>query len=96
MEEQLEKVENSLQFRNLSNKSGGTRSESAEAFWTSFDYICSAWSGIGHSDVCEEEGKGKALGLLTKVKGIDFIVSIMFMKNIMYKTTMMCNALKAE
>ena len=70
--------------------------ESVEAFWTSFDDICSKLSDIGHIDVCEEESNAKILVFVSKIKVIDFIVLIMFMKNIMYHTNMMCNTLQVE
>ena len=53
-------------------------------------------SDIGHSDVSEEEEKVKALGLLTKIKEMGFVVSIIFIKNLMYKTKIICDTLQAE
>ena len=94
MEEKLEKVENSLQLRNLSKTRWRSHPQSVETFWTSFDDICSTFSDIGNTDLCEEEGKAKSLGLLAKIKAIDFIVSIILMKNIMYKTRMVCDPYK--
>ena len=44
----------------------------------------------------DKESKTKAFGLLTKIKGFDFIFAIMFTKNVMYKIKMMIDILQTE
>ena len=97
LKEKLEMTEGALQLKNLSKTRWSARPESVKAVWVSYDGICIVLDEIRHS-----HGKfdsltiSKANGLLLKIKSLDFIVGIMFMKNIMYKTKEMVDILQAE
>ena len=80
----MEKIENSLQLRNLSKTRWTARAESIEAVVASYEAILEVLKEISQT---REFGKGmaKALGLYKKLMSVDFIISLYFMKNIMRK-----------
>ena len=78
-------VENPLQLRNLSKTRWVAQAESIKAVWASYEAILESLTNLFERS---KDGKTKtaASGLSTKIARFDFIVCIMFMKNIMYKT----------
>ena len=73
-------VENPLNLRNLSKMRWTARAESIKSVWSSYEAILDSLERL------EESGVANASGLRSKLLHFDFIVSIMFMKNVMYKT----------
>ena len=71
-------------LRNLSKTRWSARVESIQAVWTSFEVILDVLYTITNkSDV---KTKTQALGLKKKMLSLDFVVALMFIKNIAYKT----------
>jgi hypothetical protein len=96
LEENIKGVENALKLRNLSKTRWTNRAESIRAVWTSYELIINALSAIQNSGDFDNTTKVAAKGLYDKMMSIDFILSIMFMKNIMWKTKQMTEALQEE
>ena len=88
----LERVENCLQLRNLSKKRWRARGEFIKAVWTSLEAIVKALEEA----FTVPKGKAMISGLLKNVKSFDFIVSLMFMKNIMFKNKILSESLQQE
>ena len=78
-------VEDPLCLRNLSRTRWTARAESIKSVWKSFEAILDCLDSLRRNS---SDGKTKtdAAALLTKMSNFDTIVSIMFMKNLMYKT----------
>ncbi len=96
MEKSIKGVENALKLRNLSKTRWTNRAESIRAVWTSYEFIINALSAIQNSGDFDNTTKVAAKGLYDKMMSIDFILSIMLMKNIMWKTKQMTEALQEE
>ena len=60
--------------------------ESIQAVWTSFDVIVDVLQKITDGNEADRQTQTQALGLRKRMLSFDFIVAIMFMKNIAYKT----------
>ena len=58
--------------------------------WSSYEAILDSLERL------EESGDANASGLRSKLLRFDFIVSIMFMKNVMYKRKRMTETLQSE
>ena len=92
----LEQVENCLQLRNLSKTRWTARAESIKAVWTSLEAIIKALEEAFAAPKLDAKVKATISGLLKNVKSFDFIVSLMFMKNIMFKTKILSEILQQE
>ncbi len=88
-------VDNPLQLRNLSKTRWVVRAESIKAVWSTYKAILESLAILQE---CSKDIKTKtaASGLLTKITRFDFIMCIMFIKNIMYKTKRMTEILQKE
>ena len=62
------------------------KAESIQAVWTSFDMIVDVLQKITDGNEADRQTQTQALGLRKRMLSLDFIVAIMFMKNIAYKT----------
>ena len=91
----MEDVANALKLRNLSKTRWTARAESIQAVWISYEAIVEALEEILTKPV-DAKTRVHASGLLKKIKQLDFIASIMFMKNVMLKTSKLAEALQAE
>jgi len=93
----LSEIENALQLKNLSKTRWTARAESIKAVWGSLEAIIKSLD-----EICSDNGhfdkgtRSKALGLQKQLLSFDFIVSIMFMKNIMYKFKFLTETLEAK
>ena len=96
MEENIKEVENALKLRNLSKTRWTNRAESIHAVWTSYEVIINTFSAIQNSGDFDTSTKVTARSLCHKRMSIDFVLSMIFMKNIMPKTKQMTEALQAE
>ena len=74
-------ADNPLNLRNLSRTRWTARAESIKSVWNSYEAILDSLSNLERSD----DGS-TASGLRAKLLRFDFIVTIMFMKRIMYKS----------
>ena len=96
MEENIKEVENALKLRNLSKTRWTNQAESICVVWTSYELIMNALSSIQNSGDFDNSTKAAAKGFYDKMMSIYFILSIMFMKNIMSKTKQMIEELQEE
>ena len=87
-------VDNPLYLRNLSKTRWTARAESIKSVWSSYEAILDSLAKLEESNDCST--RTSAIGLRTKLLRFDFIMSIMFMKNIMYKTKRMTEILQSE
>ena len=92
----LEQVENCLQLRNLSKTRWTAKAESIKAVWTSLEAIVKALEEAFAVPKLHSKVKAMISGLLKNMKSFDFIVSLMFMKNIMFKTKILSESLQRE
>ena len=92
----LQEVDNALQ--NLSKTCWTAHPGSKEALkvWRSLEAIIEALKALYSSEDADGDTKTKASGLLSRVLRFDFIVSLMFAKNIFIKTKMMTKVLEKE
>lgn len=90
-------IENKLQLKNLSKTRWTARVESIKAVWNSFEALCISLRNIySNSSYFDGPTRTKALGLHKKIQSFDFIVSLIFMKNIMYKLKMLTETLEKK
>ena len=89
------KLNNALQLRNLYKTRWTARAESIRSVWHSSDAIAMSLEQLGEpsNDV---KTKRLAAGLLTKINLCDFILALMFGKNIMNKTQRLTEVLQSE
>ena len=73
-----------LKLRNLSATRWSARGDSIRAVWSSFEEIIQALGELENSD--DTKTRAKVATLLKRIKSFEFIVMLMFMKNIMMKT----------
>ncbi len=92
----LQEVDNALQLTNLSKTRWTARPESIEAVWRSLETIIEALKALYSSEDADGDTKTKASGLLSRMLRFDFIVSLMFAKNVFIKTKMMTKVLEKE
>jgi hypothetical protein len=90
---QVMQVDNPLNLRNLSRTRWTARAEAIKAIWSSYEAILDSLTKLEESD--DHATRTSAYGLRTKLLRFDFIVAIMFMKNIMYKTKRMTEVLQS-
>ena len=93
MEENIKEVENALKLRNLLKTRWTNRAESIHA---SYEVITNTLSAIHNSGDFDTSTKVTARSLYDEMISVDFVLSMMFMKNIMPKTKQMMEALQAE
>ena len=94
---QLENIIGALLLQNLSKTRRSARPESIEAFWRSYEEICEVLDDIRKATKkYDAETRTKAIGLFYRIKSFDFIVALIFIKNIMYKTKHMVGVLQTE
>lgn len=95
--DKLAPTEGVLKLRSLSKTKWSARPESVEAFWKSYEEIGEVLREITEAkSKYDAEPRTKSNGLLCKIQSFEFIVSLMFMKTIMYKTKQMVDVLQTE
>jgi len=95
LKSKLVTLENTSQLRNLSKTRWTARAESIKAVWVSFEIIIETLQEIINLQNVDKNTRSQALGLLKKLLSFDFVVSLSFMKNIMYKTKILTEKLEA-
>ena len=96
LHDELEKIENALALRNLSATRWITRAESLKAMWVSYDGVLDVLRKIECSSSVDAKGKALATGLLAKLLRVDFVVSLMFMRLVLWKTKVLTEVLQGE
>ena len=92
----VKKVENSLKLRNLSKTRWIARAESIRAVWMSYDAVKDTLAAIKTSSESDNNTNASATDLHDKMESVDFVLSIMSMKNIMITSKRITEALQAE
>ncbi|CAB3983432.1 zinc finger MYM-type 1-like [Paramuricea clavata] len=82
-----------LELRNLSATRWSARADSIRAVWSSFQEIIEALEELENS--ADTKTKAKAGILLDRVKSFEFIVMLMFMRNIMIKTKILTKQIQS-
>lgn len=85
LKEKLAEVENALNLKNLSKTRWTARAESIQAVHRSYEKIITVLDELSQNSNFDKATQVKSLGLRKKILNFDFIVSLYFMKNIMYK-----------
>ena len=96
LHDELQNVENSLMLRNLSLTRWTARAESLRAMWISYETVIEVLRKISNDGSVDAKGKPAATGLLAKVLRVDFVVSLMFMRIILWKTKVLAESLQKE
>lgn len=86
-------INRALALRNLSMTRWIARADSIRAVWRSFEGVIAALEALDESEGAKT--KMKAAGLLKRVKKFDFVVMLMFMKNVMVKTKILTQELQS-
>ena len=81
---------------NLSKTRWTARAETVKAVWTSFEIILETLQEISSSNLYDRNTKSQSLALFKKITTFDFIVSIMFMQNVLYKLKALTEKLEAK
>ncbi|KAL4135161.1 hypothetical protein QTP88_006804 [Uroleucon formosanum] len=93
----MDNVDNTLQLRNLSKTRWTARAESIKAVWVSYEAICNTLQYIcSHPEIFDRNTRTKAFSINKKMHSFDFIVSLVFMKNIMYKLKSLTETLETK
>ena len=96
MNDELQNVENSLMLINLSLTRWTARAESLRAMWISYEAVIDVLRKISNDDSVDAKGKAAATGLLANILRVDFVVSLMFMRIILWKTKVLTESLQKE
>ena len=64
--------------------------------WISYEAVIDVLRKISNDDSVDAKGKAAATGLLAKVLRVDFVVSLMFMRIILWKTKVLTESLQKE
>jgi len=91
----LNEIENSLKLRNLSQTRWTARAEALKSLWASYPIIIEALDDIVEEKKIDKKTKNTAFSLSKKLVSVDFVVSLMFMKNIMYKLKLLTECLES-
>ncbi|CAB4011746.1 zinc finger MYM-type 1-like [Paramuricea clavata] len=73
-----------------------TRAESLRAMWISYEAVIEVLRKISNDGSVDAKGKAAATGLLAKVLRVDVVVSLMFMRIILWKTKVLTESLQKE
>jgi hypothetical protein len=95
LSKQLSEIEGSLQLCNSSKTRWTAHTESVKAVWTSFEIILETLQEIFSSNLYDRKTKSQSVALFKKITTFDFIVSIIFMKNVLYKLKALTEKLEA-
>ena len=96
LHDELQNVENSLMLRNLSLTTWKAQAESLRAMWISYKAVIEVLRKISNDGSVDAKGKAAATGLLAKVLRVDFVVCLMFMRIILWKTKVLTDLLQKE
>jgi len=96
LQKSLSEIENSLQLRNLSKTRWTARAELIKAVWVSFDSIVKTLEERSTAQYFDKNTRSQALGIAKKILTFDFVVSLYFMKNVMYKMKILTESFEAK
>ncbi len=96
LEPKMNEIENALSLKGLSKTRWTARAESIKAVETSFEVVVQTLEEIIDDDLFDKKTKSMALNLYKKILNFDFIVSLFFMKSILYKVKIVTEILEKE
>ena len=96
LHDELEKIENALALRNLSATRWTARAESLKVMWVSYDGVLDVLCKIECLSSVDAKGKALATRLLAKLLRVEFVVSLMFMRLLLWKTKVLTEVLQGE
>lgn len=89
-------IESALKLRNLSKTRWTARAEAIKSVWLSFNIIIDVLDEILNSkDKFDIYTRNTAYSLSKRLLSVDFVVSILFMKNVMYKMKLLTECLES-
>ena len=86
-------VDGTLELRNLSATRWSARADSIRAVWSSYEEIVKSLEELQDAD--DTKTKAKAKNLLARVKPFEFIVMVMFIRNVMVKTKILTKQIQS-
>ncbi len=95
LNERLMEIGNALQLKNLSKTRWAARAESIRAVWASLENIITITEEISNDTKVDTSTRSSAFALLKKLLNFDFIASLYFMKNLIFKLKLATDALQA-
>jgi len=95
LQEELKGVENSLRLKNLFNTRWTARAESIKAVAVSYENVVHILEDIKSSKAFDSNTKYSAMALYKKVLDFDFICTLYFLKNVMFKVKNITELLEA-
>ncbi|KAF0698493.1 52 kDa repressor of the inhibitor of the protein kinase-like, partial [Aphis craccivora] len=89
-------IEIALKLRNLSKTRWTARAEAIKSVWSSFNIIIEVLDEITNTnDKFDKSTRNAANSLSKRLISVDFVVSILFMKNVMYKIKLLTECLES-
>lgn len=89
-------IEIALKLRNLSKTRWTARAEAIKSVWSSFNVIIEVLDEITNTkDKFDKSTRNAAYYLSKRLISVDFVVSILFMKNVMYKMKLLTECLES-
>ncbi|CAB4017344.1 zinc finger MYM-type 1-like [Paramuricea clavata] len=85
LKSKIESLQEGLIMKNLSQTRWIGRAESIKAVWFSYETVIGTLHDIHECDETDHDAKKTAKNLLDKLKSFEFYVSLLFMKNVLYK-----------
>ena len=92
----LMEIDNALKLRNLSKTRWLARSEAIRAVWAGIESIQDTLKSMIASENFDKKTSTQAVALVNNLQSVDFVICIMFMKNIMHRVHQMTLALQSE
>ena len=86
LKKNIDTLQEGLIMKNLSKTRWIGRAESIKAVWASYEILIDILDDIKNSEDGDRDARRTASNLLDRIKSFEFYLSILFMKNIMYKT----------
>lgn len=96
LREEISEIENSLHIVNLSKTRWTAQAQSLKAVWTSFEAVVEVLEKVIESHNFDNKTKATALSLKKAILNFDFIVCVVFMKNVMYKSKVLTELLESR
>lgn len=96
VQKSLSMIENSLQLRNLSKTRWTAYVKSLKSVWVSLKIVIKTLKEISTDKILDKNTWTQALEITKKIFTFDFIVSLYFIKNIMYKIKILIENFKSK
>ena len=94
LHDELGTIENALALRNLSATRWTARAESLRAMWLSYDGVLDVLQEISNSPSVDAKGQASSTGLVARLLRFYFVVCLMFMRLVLWKTKVLTEVLQ--